>query len=167
MNKVNLRDTNGKPLTISLFLEINYDRKYAVYTLKEDDYEFEGKLYPSIKKLYMAEEDPTEYEFATKHFLGWKHWKRLNDNKTLSPYFEEWREELEVKVRSQAIRDIMGMCAESAQGSFAAAKWLADRGWDKRGAGRPSKEDIAKKNSMDSRIKGEFDADVLRMVKKA
>jgi hypothetical protein len=80
------------------------------------------------------------------------------------PHIEEWREELEVRVRSQAIQDIMGMCADGAQGSFASAKWLADRGWDKRAPGRPSKEEAAKSKQIEDRISSEFNDDVVRMM---
>lgn len=161
IEKSKLVDTMGRPLTQSLFLEIGYS-EYAVYTLKEFDYEYKGSLYPSLKKLYLKEEDPTEYVFAEKHLLGWQHWKRLCDNKVIRKHVDEWREELELKIRSQAIRDMMGLCA-SENGNFSAAKFLADRGWDKRGAGRPSKAEKERQDRIQDRIDEEFAADVARM----
>jgi hypothetical protein len=161
IEKSKLVDTMGRPLTQSLFLEVGYS-EYAVYTLKEFDYEYKGKVYPSLKKLYLKEEDPTEYVFAEKHLLGWQHWKRLCENKVIRKHVDEWREELELKIRSQAIRDMMGLCA-SENGNFSAAKFLADRGWEKRGAGRPSKAEKERQDRIQDRIEEEFAADVKRM----
>lgn len=162
INKNKLKDTGGRPLTQSLFLEVNYDEKYAVYTLKDDDYEYKGVVYPSLKKLFLLSEDPTEYAFATKNLLGWQHWKRLCENKMLAKHFEEWREELELKLRSQAIRDMQNLCS-SENGNFGAAKFLADRGWDKKAVGRPSKSDMERHLAVEKRLDDEFSADVARL----
>lgn len=161
IDKSKLVDTMGRPLTQSLFLEIGYT-DYSVYTLKEFDYTYKGQLYPSLKKLYIKEEDPTEYVFADKHLLGWQHWKRLCENKVIASHIEEWREELELKIRSQAVRDMMNLCA-SESGNFSAAKFLADRGWEKRAAGRPSKAEKEKHTRVEERIAQEFEADVIRL----
>lgn len=161
IDKQKLTDTLGRPLTQSLFLEMGYS-EYAVYTLKEYDYPYKGKHYPSLKKLFLAEEDPTEYSFATKHLLGWNHWKRLCENKQLAKHFEEWREELELKIRSQAVRDMMNLCA-SESGNFSAAKFLADRGWDKRAAGRPSKKEREQHLRIEERLSAEFEDDLKRL----
>lgn len=161
IEKSKLKDTMGRPLTQGLFLELNYDTEYAVYTFNDEDKTYKGVLYPSLKKLYLAEEDPTEYEFAKKHLLGWKHWQRMNENKVLREHFDEWREELEISIRAGAIMSIRDMTAEGT--NFQAAKWLADRGWDKRGAGRPSKSEIDREKRINSRIGDELEADILRM----
>ena len=160
-DKSKLLDSTGRPLTQSLFLEIAYS-DYAVFTLKEQDYEYKGKVYPSLKALYLKEEDPTEYSFATKYLLGWQHWKRLCENKAIAKHIEEWREELELKIRSQAVRDMVNMCA-SENGNYSAAKFLADRGWDKRAAGRPSKKDKEAHLRMEERLADEFEADLKRL----
>jgi hypothetical protein len=161
-DRVKLLDNAGRPLTQALFLELGYSEPYAMYTLKEQDHTWNGKLYPSIKKLYIEADDPTEYAFATKYFLSWSHWKRLVENKVIGRYIAEWREELEIKLRSQAIRDIQNLCA-SENGNYQAAKFLADRGWDKRGAGRPSKQEEEKRAAIAHHIETEFDTDVARM----
>jgi hypothetical protein len=161
IDKQLLQDTMGRPLTQSLFLELGYSQ-YAVYTLKEQDYAYKGKNYPSLKRLYLKEEDVTEYEFATKHLLGWQHWKRLCENKQIRSHIDEWREELELKIRSQAIRDMQNLCA-SESGNFSAAKFLADRGWEKRAPGRPSKIDKEKEERLSDRLSEEFSADIIRL----
>lgn len=161
ITKTKLMDTMGRPLTQSLFLEIGYS-DFAVYTLKEYDHEYNGKKYPSLKKLYLEEEDPTEYAFAEKHLLGWQHWKRLCENKQIAKHVEEWREELELKIRSQAVRDMQSLCA-SENGNYSAAKFLADRGWEKRGAGRPSKQEKERHLRVEEKIQEEFSADIKRL----
>ena len=61
-----LPSSDGRPITQSLFLEIGYT-EHAVYTLKDDDYEYNGKVYPSLKKAYLELEDTTEYDFANQY----------------------------------------------------------------------------------------------------
>jgi len=161
IDKQKLLDSMGRPLTQSLFLEIGYS-DYAVYTLKEYDYPYKGNQYPSLKRLYLLEEDPTEYTFAEKHLLGWQHWKRLCANKVIARHVDEWREELELKVRSQAVRDMMNLCA-SESGNFSAAKYLADRGWDKKAVGRPNKDQKARDDRIAESVMNEFSADIVRL----
>lgn len=154
-------DSMGKFRTQSLFLELGYGAD-ALFTLKDQDHEHEGKIYPSLKRLYLEFEDPTEYEFANTILLGWRHWQRMCENKIIRKHIDEWREELEVKLRSQAIRDAI---QEAKKGHFQAAKWVADRGWSTRGAGRPSKADIEHEKKVQARIDNEYGADVIRMFK--
>lgn len=161
IDKSKLLDTNGNPLTQSLFLEVGYS-DYAIYTLKDSDHKYKGKIYPSMRRLYIEMEDPIEIEFANKYLLGWNHWKRLYENKKIQPFIDSWREELELIIRSRAVRDIMNLCA-SENGSYQAAKFLADRGWDKRAAGRPSREEMEKRAAIQDRINNDFNSDVKRL----
>lgn len=158
----NMYDSQGKPLTQGLFLEINYDENYAVYTLKEKDHEYNGKVYKSLKRLYIECEDPTEYIFATKYLLGWQHWKRICRNKLLLTHIQEWREELEIKLRAQGVRAMIDMSA-SESGSFQAAKYLADKGWDKREAGRPSKSELERRAKIEAVVSNEYSGDIARL----
>ena len=161
VDKNKMKDSMGRPLTQSLFLEVGYNTQFAVYTLKDEDCEYEGVVYPSIKRLYLAHEDPTEYDFACTYLLGWQHWKRISRNKVFMKHISEWREELELKLRSQSVRDIIQISAS--EKGFQAAKWLADKGWDKRMAGRPTKEDIEKETKIQANIAEEYMADVARL----
>lgn len=155
-----LLDSQDRPLTQSLFLEVGYDRDFALYTLKEVDHEFEGKVYPSIKRLYLEMEDPTEYEFANEYFLGWKHWMRICDNRILRTHILEWREELEIKLRSRAVK---AMIKSADDGNYQASKWLVDRGWNTRGAGRPSKSELEAEKKIAATINSEYGADIIRL----
>ncbi len=163
-NKSKLKDSGGRPLTQGLFLEVGYNYETAVYSLKDEDHETdEGKVYPSLKRLYLELEDPTEYAFATQYLSGWGQWKRIINNKNLRKHVDEWREELELKLRSQAVQDIIQMSAD--EKGFQAARWLADRGWDKKGAGRPKKDTSEHDNKMQKRLEDEFSADIVRLSK--
>ncbi len=156
-------DVMGRPLTQSLFLEIGY-MDSAVYTLKDQDHEYNGKTYLSLKRLYLTIADPTEYEFATTYLLGWKHWLRLCENKAVRSHIDEWRVELEVKLRSKGVKAAM---SQAASGNYAAAKWMADRGWDTRGKGRPSKDEIEHEKKVQAGMANEYEADIIRLRPKA
>jgi len=163
-DKSKLVDTKGRPLTQSLFLEIAYNPEVAVYSTKEYDFEYEGKIFPSLKRLYLQMEDVIEYDFATTYLSSWKHWQRICNNKLFSEMIGEWREELELKLRSQAVKDIIDMTAD--EKSFQAAKWLADKGWDKRPAGRPSKEAVTRELKTQAKLQDQYGADVERLFRK-
>lgn len=154
-----MKDSGGKPITQSLFLELGYS-SLAIYTLKDDDYEYNGKFFYSLKKLYLEEEDPTEYIFANKYLLGIKHWLRICDNKQFTDIADEWRFELELKLRSQGIKAIIGAAKSGNQN---ASKWLSDKGWSDRSAGRPSKTDIEREKKIRMGMEDEFSEDLKRL----
>lgn len=162
IDKEKFIDSKGGPLTQGLFLETSYhDTSRIVYTLKSRDYTYKGKKLLSLKRLYLEMEDPTEYAFANEYLLDWDHWQRIKANGLIAKHLEGWQEELELKIRSQAVRDIMNMTAD--EKSFQAAKWLADRGWEKRAPGRPSKEEVQRETAMQTRIADEFSEDLQRI----
>jgi hypothetical protein len=158
-DKALMLDTSGRPITQSMFLEVGYSDA-AIYTLKDQDHDYKGKVYPSLKRLYLEEEDPTEYSFVTKYLLNWRQWQRLYDNKLLRPHIEDWREELELKLRSRATKE---MIKKAEKGNIQASKWLADRGWANRGAGRPSKEEVQNEKRFQARVDKDYTADIIRL----
>jgi hypothetical protein len=157
--KDKMKDEGGRPYTQSLFLEIGYTDQ-AIYTTKDHDHLYKGHLYPSLKRLYLEEEDPTEYDFSVKYLLGWNHWLRLCENKTVRKHIDEWREELELKLRSRAVKQ---MIKNAAMGKIQAQQWVANKGWSGRIAGRPSKADIDSEKKFQSRVADEYSADVVRL----
>lgn len=132
--KSKFKDAGGRFLTQSLFLEYQYDTKYAVYTLADEDKEYEGVTYPSLKRLYLLTADPTGYEFANLYLYNYEHWERICANRAMYAEIEKWERELEVLLRSRAIKQIMLLGYDS----FQAAKWAADGHWSVK-RGRPSK----------------------------
>jgi hypothetical protein len=162
INREQMLDAGGKYITQSLFLELGYS-DMAVYTLKDVDHSLNGKDYISLKRLYLELEDPTEYEFASTYLCGWRHWQRMCENKVIRKHIDEWREELEYKLRSKAVKQMMMGAKE---GNYQAAKWFADRGWATRAAGRPSKADVEHEKKVQANLHGEYGDDVVRMFQK-
>lgn len=161
INKECFKDVGGRPITQSMFLEIGYTSN-AYYTLKEEDYEYKGKIYPSLKRLYLEHEDVHEYDFATTYLLGWQHWQRLCDNKQIRKHIDEWRNELDLKLKSAGFKAILESALDE-DGGFQAQKYLADRGWSKSSAGRPKTDTTDKDNKQRVMLEEEFSADILRL----
>lgn len=88
-------------------------KKHAKWTLKHRDLNHvlvDGtvKFYPSLYKLYMEEMDITEYLFATKHFDTFKAWKNLVAKKWFhDDHLLLWREDLDIKLRSLALSEVI------------------------------------------------------------
>jgi len=158
-----MRDVKGRKRTMSLFYETNVSSLEAEYTTKDYNHVVGEKTYISIYLIYMELADPTEYEFAKLVFGSWQHWERICRADLFKPMIEEWRSELEVKLRSGAIKQIMKNSTLSEGRGQTAAKFLADRGWDKRPAGAPSKAEKARKAKIDKSIHHELEDDAERL----
>ena len=158
------KDEQGRWYTQSLFFETSqYDQLgKAVYTFNDDERTYKDKTYICFKDLYLSCEDPTEYEVATKYLGGWKHWLRLCANKMIMAYIQELRDELEVRLRSKGIK-AMVETAVSGQNPTTAAKWLADRSWEKRKAGAPSNDEKARAAKIDKRLEVQIAEDLERL----
>lgn len=155
-----LVDDRGRYKTLSLFLEIAYD-KDAIYTLKGYDHTHEGKTYISLKRLYLECSDPLEYEFATKYLADWDHWQKICNNKVLAQHIEKWRFELELKLRAEGVQRVIK--SARGKGNWLAAKFLAEKGWETRIAGRPSKEEVERETKIQTAIQSEFEEDIVRL----
>lgn len=160
INRNKLVDERGRYRTLSLFLEIAYDVN-AVYTLKGYDHEYNGKTYLSLKRLFLEMSDPIEYEFANTYLADWEHWQKICNNKVLAQEIAKWRYELELKLRSEGIQWVLKSARKKQ--NWLAAKFLAERGWEVRAAGRPSKEEIERNTAIESAIQKEFDDDIARL----
>jgi hypothetical protein len=83
----------------------------------------------------------------------------------MSPYIARWREELDIKLRSEALNRIVTESKSGSKSSFMANKFLLEKGWaakDKKG--RPSKDQVlsaAKELAKDNEVTNE---DYLRVV---
>jgi len=154
-------DTMGRFRTKSLFVEtIDTPQKQAgmlpIYSLKGR----EG--YIDIHEMYIEISDVTEYEFAMKAFNSWKHFKHLESLKWFSVFLEEWREELEVSIRSKSIKGMLEVATQEGAKGITAAKWLADKGWIKT-RGRPSKEEVTREVKQHAGIQQAISEDARRL----
>jgi len=149
MEKVNnpfRNPVSNQRYTKGLFFEQTLaDKSTVVYTLKDVDHEG----YPSLYRLYMELDDPTEWEVAQKLVDGWEHWEQLCSCTWFKPFIERWRKELELRMKSRALAKIKQEAKTGSKESFGANKYLLEKGWEpkegsRNGRGRPSKDEIRK-----------------------
>lgn len=160
IDKAKFKDKMGRYITQGLFIDFRYDETYAVYTLEDQDKEYKGVVYPSLKRIYLEAADPTEYVFANEHLYGWEHWLALKNNKELYKEIERWEEELEVKLRAKGVHAMLKMSEGS---NFNAAKWVADGQWQQK-RGRPSKEERDKERKIRERALAEAEDESARVL---
>jgi hypothetical protein len=160
VDKKLFKDKMGRYITQGLFIDFRYDETFAVYTLEDEDKTYKGNLYPSLKRLYLEEEDPTEYNFANKYLFGWEHWNVLKNNKELYKHIEKWEEELEVKMRAKGVHSMLKMAEGS---NFNAAKWVADGQWTTK-RGRPSKAEKEQERKIRERAMAEAEDEASRIL---
>lgn len=125
------KNDGGKVKTKTLFYEIGYELDSALFTIKEEDIVVEGKHLVSLYKLYMAlvPQDPTEYTFAKSVFNSWEIWTKVANSVAFRGYVKEWRKEIEVRIKSDAIKAIAEEMKSGGRSSFSAAKLLLEKGW--------------------------------------
>lgn len=124
-------------LTVSLFEELkrpDVDRQ-PLFSLE------------NWRRVYVHIADPTEYYTAQILIGNWQHWMAMRANKTLAKHFDEWSQEVEIKLRSAGVRNMISLAGSVAPGASASAKWLAEAGFidDKRlrtKAGREKEEKV-------------------------
>jgi len=130
---------NNSRYTRQLFYECYEgadNRELVLYSLKDVDHEG----YPSLYRLYMAMDDPTEYEFAMKYFDGWEHWQMITKASWFKPYVVRWREELRLREAAKRIRAIREEADEGSRNSLQALKYLLERGWEPKETKKTRKE---------------------------
>ncbi len=140
------KTTGGRWITVGLFKETAGPYKEGVrWTLEE------------AKQLFLETNDPTGWTFANEHLGGYQHWLALRHAKGLEDILKEWDTEIEVKLRYLGLKNVI----KSAKGGhYQASKFLVDKGWDVRTAGRPSNEEVDHERKVQAKIKDSFLADV-------
>ena len=157
------KDSQGRFLTSALFFETKTEGFDPVFSLK--DYDNNGCK--SMKLLYLKVGDPTEYAFAMQVLGSWQHWQKLCRVKQFNKIFNEWREELEIKLRSEGLSAIRATANDdSSKGQLQAAKYLADKGWAEKKRGAPSQAEKAAEVKKQARIISEVDDDFSRIFNK-
>ena len=160
------RDTvTNQRLTRALFLEESYmDRTYVLYTLKNHDHEG----YKSLYQLYINEEDPTEGRFANKYFEDYDHWMAVSEAPWLKKHISKWRKELDVRLRSRALSEILSVANNpDHKSSYEANKYILNGNWKSNSEakkGRPSKEEITRQAEELFRATQDTNDDYLRVI---
>lgn len=158
------RNSSGTRYLKGLFFEVSLDKETVLYTLKESDHEG----FPSLQRLYLECNDPTEYLVATTYFDGVEHWEMICQCNWFQPFLKRMRRELELKIKSEQIRLLMADAQANTKTSTASAKYILDKGYqsivpDKRKAGRPTKDEIAKAAIQDADFKNTVNEDLKRI----
>lgn len=165
MNPAKEKDINGRWICKALFVEwwLPINQTEPVFTIQDYDRTkdmadpaAEGgitrKFYPSLYKLYMAAEDPIEFDFATEHLGSYDHWSQLCDTRYFKSEVERWRKELALKLQSRALKLLAAEADSGSKNAYSANKFLVEKGWVPKEAGkrgRPSKEAIAMEADLD------------------
>ena len=168
-----LKDSIGRYRTQSLFWEfafLNQDRDNVlepIFTLKDYDLKKGKVVYPSLKLIYMSYDHIPgfEYEFAMDVFNSWDHWNKLASdtaNKQIRDAITSWREELDIRIKAQAIKALIQSSRIDDSKGFNAAKYLADKGYTPT-RGRPSKEELERHKKVEAGVNKELEEDMARL----
>lgn len=140
----NFKDEKNRWRSGSLFIEKIQGQAIEsgynpLFTLRE--YDYEGKL--SLKRLYMEAADITEYKFAMSVFGSYECWENLIECNWFRPHAMQWRKELTLKLKAEAIKEIKDATDRT---SISKYQWLYET-YGKEGTapkrGRPSKSEVS------------------------
>lgn len=121
LNNLNSRGRVGRTAAKSLFEDGTYDI-----------IEFHDK--------FIELADPTEYKPAIELIGSWQEWERIKrDWPAFNNHITLWKEELDVKLKSEAIERINKLAGTD---HYQANKWVAEEGYGKQAkVGRPSSKE--------------------------
>jgi hypothetical protein len=119
------------------------------------------------RERFIAEGDPTEYAGAMELVGSWQEWCRFKKEwpEFASSILPEWLDELEVKLRSGAIKRICSSALSEGKDGVVAAKWIAEGGYKEKKAGRPTHRQRERENKIEERLTTAIDDDVARVMK--
>jgi hypothetical protein len=154
-------DSLGRFHTKALFVETISKELLAkgikpIYSLNGDP------AYIDIHEMFINSNDPTGYTFAIAAFDSWEHLKHLKSLEWFKRHYNRWEEELEIKMRSGAIRSLVHVAENDGSRGITAAKYIADKGWEKK-RGRPSNSEVERERKIQATIKSELEDDFNRL----
>jgi hypothetical protein len=150
-------------MTKSLFIETIL-REQVVKGIKPM-YSLTGvKGFVDVHEMFVQSNDPTGYTFSIAAFDSWAHFQHLSSNcQWFQKHLAMWQSELEVKMRSDAIRSLAVIAdSDHRNASVTAMKYVAEKGWESK-RGRPSKAEIAKERKQHQQIKDDLKEDASRL----
>lgn len=165
-----MKDPQGRFRTGSLFWELRRkedgrdERLPPIFTTKEEDFTVDGVTYKSLKKVYMSYDHIPgfEYDFAMDTLGSWDHWQRLCTNGEISKLIKDWRTELEIKIKAEAMKTVLAQSRDREKGLTAARTLLGE---EHKGAkrGRPSKEEVQRQQKIEAGIRDNIQEDMDRL----
>lgn len=164
-----LKDDRNVIRTTSLFFESKREAdpvNTPIFTLKDFDYTIDGVTYISLKLIYFSYDHIPgfEYEFAMDVFGSWDIWTKITKS-SIRHEIQAWREELEIKIKAQAIKAMMNASRTDDAKGVAAAKYLADKGYIEGNTkrGRPTKEDVERERKIQAEVRDSVAEDMERI----
>lgn len=165
-----LRDERNMMRVTSLFWELRRDRSddpsfKPIFTLKPHDHVVRTDTFYSLKEIYFSYNHIPgfEYEFAMDVFNSWEHWVKLTKS-SIKQTFQEWRDELDIKIKAEAMRKLIVASQSNDAKGVAASRYLADKGYvEVRKAGRPSKEEVERERKNEARVSATLAEDMERL----
>lgn len=137
------RNDQDRLMTASLFWDKQYNKEHAIYVLGNKDKEVDGKVLPSLYRLYITMSDITEYNFANEYFESYQHWQAICEEEWFKPLITRWRKELELKIKAEALKEIIAQsAAEDPKKRLEASKYIYEKVFVEGNRGRPSKKQI-------------------------
>jgi hypothetical protein len=148
----------------SIFWESRHPDYPAYFTTKDEDLVKKGITYTSLKQIYLSYDHIPGYEldFANEVLGGWKHWLLLTEVSQVRTLINEWREELDIRIKADSLRMMMVASKDNDAKGVGAAKYLADKGYEKK-RGRPSKEEVTRETKIQSAANKELESDMDRI----
>jgi hypothetical protein len=139
------KSSNGQWLTQAIFwdmwINMPIDKRACdpVFTFDSD-----RPNLVNFKRTFVELGDVTGYEWAMAHLGSWDHWVYLMKRPWFLEIYESAKDELNVKTKAAAIKRIalISVTSENEGQALAASKYLAEQGWEKSRAGRPTKEKV-------------------------
>lgn len=107
---------------------------------------FSDEEYISLYEVYMHIADPSEYNFAQFVFKDVGFWKLLSKISWFKPHISEWRQHLQVKLKSEASDEMLKILHNPESKDtikLQAAKFLVEKSWS--GDGINNQDDVSKK----------------------
>lgn len=131
-----MKDCQGKWRTYSLFVEHKQPGFKPMFTLQDE----RCQDVHSLKELYISYDHApnNEYDFAILHIGSYVQWQRLLIS-VLKNRIEEWRAELDARLKSEGIQQLIVMSVHGTDSQrIQASKFLANGDYSPK-RGRPSK----------------------------
>lgn len=118
----------------------------------------------NCRKTFVELGDPTGYKWAIRYLGDYEHWKRLTRCSWFKDAYDVWMNELKMKLQSEALDTIRGISqSENPAQALVASKYLASFEWEKKGRGRPSKEEVQGELKQAAKMLSEEDKDFERI----
>ena len=161
----NYKDEQGRFLLGALFYELRRGDWKPIWTIKPQDFEVGDITYPSLKRVYMSYDHVPghEYEFAMEQLGSWQHWEAICNSGTLRDMVQEWRDELTIKLKARAIRNLMSLSKDKGNIGLAANKYIANSEYVEKKIGRVSKAEKERQARIAAGIRDNLQDDMERI----